>query len=109
MSLGIETFAPPQKVDFDPTNKEHVLALAIMQFHGRQHPTIRFKIDPKNHANAYVAMLDIYLHHVIPKDVILEAAEYDADRQQYLIGKLIDGSDRVVLTRTPEGAEDDQS
>lgn len=106
MSLGIETFAPPQKVEFDPTNKEHVLALAILQFHGRQHPTIRFKIDPKNHANAYVAMLDIYLHHVIPKEIIDEAAAYDKERQQFLVGKLIDGSDRIMMLCKAEKPND---
>lgn len=97
MSLGIETFAPPPKVDFDPQDSEHVLALALMQFHGRQHPTIRFKIDPKDHANAYVAMLDLYLKSVIPPHIMLQADEYAESRADLLVCRTFDGTDRIVV------------
>lgn len=99
MSLGIETFAPPVKVDFDPSNRDHLLALALLQLHGRQHPTIRFKLDPRQYRNAYVSLIDLYIRSTMPSEIIQDADAYAKSRDHLVIGTFIDGTNGTFISR----------
>lgn len=88
--LGIETFAPPPRVEFDPHNSEHLTALALLQLHGRQHPTLRFKLDPTKYGNVYMALIDRYLQVALPESVLNQALAYAESRKPLVIGTIID-------------------
>lgn len=90
--LGIETYYPPPRVDFDPDNPEHLIALALLQFHGRQHPTIRFKIDPTKYGNVPTALVDLYLKHRLPKDIQESASSYADSHKHLVVGTIIEGA-----------------
>lgn len=34
-----------EKVTFDPSNRDHVVAFTSLTMFGRQHPTLRFKLE----------------------------------------------------------------
>ena len=90
-TYGIETFEAPIRVDFNPDNEDHLAALALMHFHGRQHPTIRFRLDPTKYGNVYMAMVDKFIRAHMPADVTAYADNYAASRVPLVIGSIIDG------------------
>ncbi len=66
---------PPAPVTFDPKNREHLVALAmLMQPKGKLHPRIRFKFDPSRYDNAYSAVLCAFAEHNLGFTVMTEAA-----------------------------------
>lgn len=69
MSMSIESFHNPEKVEFDPTDEEHLAALAYLVFFGRQHATLRFRFNPEQYDTAYEAVLKSFIKHYIPKPV----------------------------------------
>lgn len=91
--FGIESFSTPERVEFDPTNQEHVLAVALMQFHGRQHPTLRFKLNPAKYKNVYSSLIDNFLRHAIPENIQESAKEFADSRAPLLCARIIDGCD----------------
>lgn len=44
-------------VVFDPENAEHIAAFEMLMTHGRQHPTLRFSIEPR-YVNVRQMMLE---------------------------------------------------
>jgi hypothetical protein len=57
-------------VAFDPTNEEHLFALAmLMQPVPRQHPTLRFHYDTTTHGSAVSAAKDAVIKAFVPPDL----------------------------------------
>jgi hypothetical protein len=102
--LGIETYAPPPRVDFDPHNQEHLTALALLQLHGRQHPTLRFKLDPTKYSNVYMAIIDSFIKKTLPESVLNQALEYAESRKPLVVGTIVDlpGQPRIRLIEKEE-------
>jgi hypothetical protein len=94
---GLETYSPPARVDFNPEDQEHLLALALLQLHGRQHPTLRFKLNPTQYGNVYLALIDKFIRAYIPEDIQLQASVYAEDRKPLIIGSLIDSATDVRI------------
>lgn len=104
-TYGIETFEPPVRVDFDPDNEEHLIALALMHFHGRQHPVIRFKLDPTKYGNVYMAMVDKFLRSRMPIETIEQANRHSDSRKPLLVGTIIDSPNESRIRLVANGGE----
>lgn len=79
---------PPTPVVFDPKNREHLVALAmLMQPTGRLHPKIRFKFDPSRYDNAYSAVLCAFAEHNLGFTVMTEAAAMAAPKKKKRLAK----------------------
>jgi len=92
MASGIETFHPPIKVEFDPENPEHLQAMALLHFHGRQHPSLRFALDPSKHSSVLQHMLSAWLLHTLPRSVVDYAEEYAASRAEFAVCDDVSGA-----------------
>lgn len=62
----IESHQKPPQVEFDPSNEEHLAAVVWMFFYGKQHPTLRFRLDPTKHTTVREHMLHSVLKYWIP-------------------------------------------
>lgn len=59
----------PTPVDFDPRDRDHLIALYLMMVEKRLHPEVRFRFNPAEFDNAYIACLFQLADHHITKDV----------------------------------------
>jgi len=66
----IESYSLPNRVEFNPKNKEHVEAFALLLFKGRQHPTLRFSYEPRKYGNAFEMMLHEFVREKLPKETL---------------------------------------
>lgn len=58
----------PPTVEFDPQNREHLIAFQMLRLPSplsRQHPTLRFSFDNEQYDNAYQAMLESLASHYL--------------------------------------------
>jgi hypothetical protein len=65
----MESIRLPQLVEFNPLNPEHQTAMFMLIFHGRQHPTLRFFVDPTEADNVPAHMVRRYLSAFVSTDV----------------------------------------
>lgn len=72
-----EYLKPPPTVEFDPQNREHLIAFQMLRLPSplsRQHPTLRFSFDNEKYDNAYQAMLEsVASHYLLVSGVYDEA------------------------------------
>jgi hypothetical protein len=92
----IESHRVQPHVEFDPNNAEHLQAAVLLFFHGRQHPILRFRIDPREQTNVREQMLKALLAHFIPQPVFEEASEYVASLKVQTSFVLYENTDNVI-------------
>lgn len=67
----------PPTVEFDPQNREHLIAFQMLRLPSplsRQHPTLRFSFDNEKYDNAYQSMLEsVASHYLLVSGVYDEA------------------------------------
>lgn len=76
----IESFQTPPRVNFNANNPQHIEAFARMLFYGRQHPTLRFNFDPREHGNAFEMMVREFVRAKMPKNILEKLqAEFESE------------------------------
>jgi len=85
----IESHKPPPMVEFDPADEDHLTAAALLFIHGRQHPRLRFLIDPSRQTTVREQILKALLYHYIPKPAQEKAATMIAAAASRVTEKLV--------------------
>ena len=95
----IESIRPHPVVEFNPLDPEHQAALYLLIFYGRQHPTLRFFIDPSQADNFPGYAMRKTLNALMSKDVKRRALSIDKQIKQ-------DAAQRALLVLSQKGYVD---